>query len=164
MNQGLLKFFEDISKDEEKLRKLFSYENPDDMYDYAKSESSEADFTKEEFEKCLKSILNLSESIESGKISKEELESGRIDEETLIEISGGAEETWGRNIVLLLPAVITLGVTIGTWIREDRKAREEDKKRNDPNNIAYQDIVRKDDILQRKRRIKENQDYLREHQ
>lgn len=164
MNQGLLKFFEDISKDEEKLRKLFSYENPDDMYDYAKSESSEADFTKEEFEKCLKSILNLSESIESGKISKEELESGRIDEETLSEISGGAEETWGRNIVLLLPAVITLGVTIGTWIREDRKAREEDKKRNDPNNIAYQDIVRKDDILQRKRRIKENQDYLREHQ
>ena len=164
MNQDLLKFFEDISKDEEKLRKLFSYENPDDMYDYAKSESSEADFTKEEFEKCLKSILNLSESIESGKISKEELESGRIDEETLSEISGGGEETWGRNIAMLAPAVITLIIAGVGWYREDKKAKEEAKKRNDPNNIAYQDIVKKDEILQRKRRIKENEKYLSEHQ
>lgn len=111
MNQNLLKFFEDISKDEEKLKKLFSYEDLDEMYNYALSESKE-EFTKEEFEKGLNSIVSLSESIESGEISKEDLESGKIDEEVLSKVSGGAEETTLRSIVLGLAAILPFSLSV----------------------------------------------------
>lgn len=154
VNQSLLKFFEDISKDEEKLKKLFSYEDMDKMYEYAISESK-GDFKKKEFEECLNSIINLSE-----KISEGELEPEKIDEETLSKISGGAEETWGRNIVLLLPSIITLGVTIGTWIREDKKAKKEEEKRNDPNHIKDQELEREYRIWQYRKGIEEARRYL----
>lgn len=111
MNQNLLKFFEDISKDEEKLKKLFSYEDLDEMYNYALSESKE-EFTKEEFEKGLNSIVSLSESIESGEISKEDLESGKIDEEVLSKVSGGADETVHRSVVLGLAAILPFALSV----------------------------------------------------
>lgn len=111
MNQNLLKFFEDISKDEEKLKKLFSYEDLDEMYNYALSESKEK-FTKEEFEEGLNSIVSLSESIESGEISKEDLESGKIDEEVLSKVSGGAEESVHRSVVLGLAAILPFALSV----------------------------------------------------
>lgn len=133
MNQNLLNFFEDISKDQEKLKKLFSYKDLDKMYEYAISESK-ADFTKEEFEEGLESIVTLSESIESGEISKKDLESGKVDEETLSKISGGADETAHRSIVLAIAAILPFG--LGAWKlikdsvdkRKERKALEEYKK------------------------------------
>lgn len=133
MNQNLLNFFEDISKDQEKLKKLFSYKDLDKMYEYAISESK-ADFTKEEFEEGLESIVTLSESIESGEISKKDLESGKVDEETLSKISGGVDETAHRSIVLAIAAILPFG--LGAWKlikdsvdkRKERKALEEYKK------------------------------------
>lgn len=134
MNQNLLKFFEDISKDEEKLRKLFSYEDLDEMYDYAISESKE-NFTKEEFEEGLNGVISLSESIKSGEISKEDLESGEIDEEILSKVSGGADrETPHRSAVLGLAAILPFTLSLYAIIKnavdskKQKKALEEFKK------------------------------------
>lgn len=133
MNQNLLNFFEDISKDQEKLKKLFSYQDLDKMYEYAISESK-ADFTKEEFEEGIDSIVTLSESIESGEVSKEDLESGKIDEEVLSKVSGGADETVHRSVILGIAAILPFA--LGAWKlvkdsvdkRKERKALEEYKK------------------------------------
>ena len=134
MNQNLLKFFEDISKDEVKLKKLFSYEGLDEMYDYAISESKE-NFTKEEFEEGLNGVISLSESIKSGEISKEDLESGEIDEEILSKVSGGAgQETGHRSAVLGLAAVLPFALSLYGIIKgaidskKQKKALEEFKK------------------------------------
>lgn len=112
MNQNLLNFFEDISKDQEKLKKLFSYQDLDKMYEYAISESK-SNFTKEEFEEGLGSIVDLSERIESGEISKEDLESGKIDEEVLSKVSGGVDETVHRSVVLGIAAILPFA--LGAW-------------------------------------------------
>ncbi len=129
MNQNLLKFFEDISKDEEKLKKLFSYEDMDKMYEYAISESK-GNFKKKEFEECLNSIIKLSESINSGEIeiSKEDLKSGKIDDEVLNKVSGGVDETLHRSIVLLLATLIPAGVTLYTLKKNADAAEEKNKK------------------------------------
>ncbi len=159
MNQDLLKFFEDISKDEEKLKKLFSYEDKDKMYEYALSES-EGDFTKEEFEECLDSIINLSESIDSGEISKEDLESGKIDEETLSKISGGAEETLGRDIVLLVAALVPALTTIGLECHRSLKEKKKEKKEEEESKTEYNKLQKKLKMLELKRRIKEDEEIL----
>ncbi len=133
MNQNLLNFFEDISKDEEKLKKLFSYEDLDEMYNYALSESKN-EFTKEEFEEGLNSIVSLSESIESGEISKEDLESGKIDEEVLSKVSGGGDETVHRSVVLGLAAILPFALSVYGIVkgaidsRKQKKAMEAYKK------------------------------------
>lgn len=135
MNQDLLNFFEDISKDEEKLKKLFSYEDIDKMYEFALSESK-GDFTKKEFEEGLNAIINLSESIRSGEISKEDLESGEVDDEILSTVSGGAEETPLRSGAMIFAAAVPLVITAAQFIvtairnkkaNKARKAFEESK-------------------------------------
>ncbi len=154
VNQSLLKFFEDISKDEEKLKKLFSYEDMDKMYEYAISESK-GDFKKKEFEECLNSIINLSE-----KISEGELDPEKIDEETLSKISGGAEETWGRNIAMLAPAVITLIIAGIGWYREDKKAKKEEEKGKDPSRIKDKELEDEYRRLQYMKGMEEARRYL----
>lgn len=135
MNQDLLNFFEDISKDEEKLKKLFSYEDIDKMYEFALSESK-GDFTKKEFEEGLNAIINLSESIRSGEISKEDLESGEIDDEILSTVSGGGQETPLRSGAMIFAAAVPLLITASQFIvtairnkkaNKARKAFEESK-------------------------------------
>lgn len=129
MNQDLLNFFEDISKDEEKLKKLFSYEDIDKMYEFALSESK-GDFTKKEFEEGLNAIINLSESIRSGEISKEDLESGEIDDEILSTVSGGGQETPLRSVAMIFAAAVPLVITAAQFIvtairnKKDNKARK----------------------------------------
>ena len=57
-NKNLLNFLEKISKDKEKVQKLISYSDIDDMYQYALSES-DGHFTKEEFMEAAKEIIKL---------------------------------------------------------------------------------------------------------
>jgi len=108
-NKNLLKFLEKISKDKDKILKLASYSNPEEMYNYALSES-DGGFTKEEFMDTLKEISDISNKIllnaqNSGKSPEEIIK--EMSDENLGNVSGGIEEKH-RSIVMSVQAAVSL--------------------------------------------------------
>ncbi len=108
-NKNLLKFLEKISKDKDKILKLASYSNPEEMYNYALSES-DGGFTKEEFMDTLKEISDISNQIllnakKSGKSPEEIIK--EMSDENLENVSGGIEEVH-RSIVMGASAAVSL--------------------------------------------------------
>lgn len=92
-NKNLLEFFKKIFKSKEKVIKLISYSDIDEMYEYALSESDKY-FTKEEFMDATKKIINLfskilSEVKKTGKSTKEVIK--EISDNDLESISGGVD-------------------------------------------------------------------------
>ncbi len=108
-NKNLLKFLEKISKDKDKILKLASYSNPEEMYNYALSES-DGGFTKEEFMDTLKEISDISNKIllnaqNSGKSPEEIIK--EMSDENLGNVSGGIEEKH-RSMVMCAQAAVSL--------------------------------------------------------
>lgn len=90
-NKNLLEFLKKIFKSKEKVIKLISYSDINEMYEYALSESDKY-FTKEEFMDATKKIINLfskilSEVKKTGKSTKEVIK--EISDNDLESISGG---------------------------------------------------------------------------
>lgn len=166
-NKNLLNFFNQISKEQDKLLKMISYPDVDKMYEYAISES-EGDFTKEEFIDALKEVSEISSKIlsdpenlnkSSEKISKE------ISEENLENISGGAgdaPEEWHRSITNLANPAVNLVATLVDAGFKYKSNKLKDKLENENKDLT--NALRRLKLLNTRIKIKEAEKILKQYE
>lgn len=112
-NKNLSDFFNNISKNEEEVKKLLSFSNIDEMYEYAISKS-EGNFSKEEFSNSLNPAMEYLKSLESkGLLDSDLVKIKELSSDILKNIGGGqGEETLSRSAAMIFGAACPVIETI----------------------------------------------------